>query len=59
MPREDSKRSTLFVEDDGVTAIEYALIAGLIAVAIVAGAQILGTNLNGFFSRLAAFLGGL
>lgn len=41
-------------EEDGVTAIEYGLIAALIAVAIVVGANLLGTNLNGIFTRLAA-----
>ena len=40
-------------EEDGVTAIEYGLIAALVAVAIVVGAGLLGTNLNGLFNRLA------
>ena len=40
-------------EEDGVTAIEYGLIAALVAVAIVVGAGALGTNLNGLFQRLA------
>lgn len=39
-------------EEDGVTAIEYGLIAALVAVAIVAGASLLGTSLNGLFTRL-------
>jgi pilus assembly protein Flp/PilA len=42
------------LEEDGVTAIEYGLIAALVAVAIVAGASALGTGLNGIFTRLAA-----
>lgn len=41
-------------EEDGVTAIEYGLIAALIAVAIVVGAAALGTALNGIFTRLGA-----
>jgi len=41
-------------EDDGAAAIEYGLIAALIAVAIIVGASLLGTNLNGIFTRLAA-----
>lgn len=41
-------------EEDGVTAIEYGLIAALVAVAIVAGASFLGTSLNGLFNRLGA-----
>jgi len=36
-------------EDDGATAIEYGLIAGLIAVAIVAILGTLGTNLSSLF----------
>ena len=39
-------------EEDGAAAIEYGLIAALIAVAIIAGASILGTQLNGLFTRL-------
>ena len=41
-------------EEDGVTAIEYGLIAALVAVAIVVGAGALGQGLNGLFTRLAA-----
>lgn len=40
-------------EEDGVTAIEYGLIAALVAVAIVVGAGALGTGLNNLFQRLA------
>ena len=35
-------------------AIEYGLIAALIAVAIIVGAGLLGTNLNALFNRLGA-----
>ena len=49
-----------FVKDEsGATAIEYGLIAGLIAVGIVVGATALGTDLNGLFNRLATKLNGL
>jgi pilus assembly protein Flp/PilA len=41
-------------EEDGVTAIEYGLIAALVAVAIVVGAGALGVALNGIFTRLGA-----
>jgi pilus assembly protein Flp/PilA len=40
-------------EEDGVTAIEYGLIAALVAVAIITGATLLGTNLNLLFSNIA------
>jgi pilus assembly protein Flp/PilA len=44
-----------FVRDeDGVTAIEYGLIAGLIALVILGSVQLLGTHLNTVFSNLAA-----
>ena len=40
-------------EDEGVTAIEYGLIAGLIAVAIIAGATLAGTKLDALFTAIA------
>ncbi len=40
-------------EEDGVTAIEYGLIAALIALAIVAGATALGGSLNSAFQWIA------
>ncbi|RIK99079.1 MAG: Flp family type IVb pilin [Burkholderiales bacterium] len=40
-------------DEEGVTAIEYGLIAALIAVAIIVGAQAVGTNLNGLFNYIA------
>ncbi|UXU89285.1 Flp family type IVb pilin [Burkholderia sp. S-53] len=43
-------------ENNGVTAIEYGLIAGLIAVAILAGASTIGTNLGNMFTNLGACL---
>lgn len=43
----------LLNNEDGVTAIEYALIAALVAVVIVGGATLLGTNLNTLFVNIA------
>ena len=43
---------TFLQEEDGAAAIEYGLIAALIAVAIIVGAGLLGTNLDGIFTRL-------
>lgn len=40
-------------EEDGVTAIEYGLLAALIAVAITVGANALGQNLNTLFQNIA------
>jgi len=43
-----------FVQDEaGATAIEYGLIASLVAVAIIAGATALGTSLNSTFNAIA------
>ncbi len=40
-------------DESGATAIEYGLIATLVAVAIIAGAMALGTRLNEVFNGLA------
>lgn len=40
--------------EGGATAIEYALIASLIAVVIVVGAQRLGENISGKFNEIAS-----
>lgn len=41
-------------DEEGVTAIEYGLLAALIAVVIIVGAGLLGTNLNTLFGKIAA-----
>ncbi|WP_296225385.1 Flp family type IVb pilin [Ralstonia sp. UBA689] len=47
-----------FVRDeDGVTAIEYGLIAALIAVVIIASVNAVGKNLSTVFSYIATELG--
>ena len=38
---------------EGVTALEYALIAALIAVVIIGGVSLLGTNVSQVFSTVA------
>lgn len=43
-------------EEDGVTAIEYGLIAALIAVAIITAVTLVGTKLNTTFNRIATAL---
>lgn len=46
-----------FVRDEeGVTAIEYGLIASLVALAIIVGAGLLGTKLNDMFTFIAGKL---
>lgn len=43
-------------EEDGVTAIEYGLIAALIAVVIIAAVTIVGTQLNKTFTAVGTKL---
>ncbi len=46
-----------FVSDEnGATAIEYAMIAGLVSIVIVAGVTQIGSTLSGFFQNLAAYV---
>jgi pilus assembly protein Flp/PilA len=52
-----SKLFANFVKDEsGATAIEYGLIAALIALAIVVGATALGNALNKQFSNISTEL---
>jgi pilus assembly protein Flp/PilA len=39
-------------EEEGVAAIEYGLLAGLIAVMIIAGATLAGTSLKTIFTNI-------
>lgn len=43
-------------DEEGVTAIEYGLIAALIAVVIIAGATLVGDNLNNLFTGISGCL---
>ena len=46
-----------FISDEsGATAIEYGLIAAGIAVAIIAAVGLLGTSLEGMFTKVGAAL---
>jgi len=45
--------STIFKNDSGVTAIEYGLIAALIAVVIIGAVSTLGTDLTSVFNSVA------
>lgn len=47
---------TFLKEEDGVAAIEYGLLAGLIAVGIIVAATALGTGLSGLFNAIATKL---
>lgn len=52
-----NKMRSFLQEEDGVTAIEYGLIAALIAVVIIAAVDLVGTNLDLTFDKVATELG--
>ena len=52
-----SRIQTFAQDEAGATAIEYGLIAGLIAVAIIAALTTLGGNLGTMFSNVATTIG--
>jgi pilus assembly protein Flp/PilA len=45
--------TSLMADRKGVTALEYGLIASLVAVVIIAGVTLLGTNINATFNAVA------
>ena len=47
---------TIRADKKGVTALEYGLIASLIAVAIITAVTAVGTGLNGTFAAVSAKL---
>lgn len=50
------KTKAFVIEKEGATAIEYAVIAGLIAVVIMVGAKALGKDLNDLFTSIGTSL---
>ena len=42
-----------FKDEEGVTAIEYSLIAALIAVAIITAVELVGTNVEATFKAVS------
>ena len=46
-------------DEEGVTAIEYGLIAALIAVAIILAVTATGTSLKNIFFKISGALGGV
>ena len=45
-------------DEDGVTAIEYGLIAALVGVAMAGAAKVLGTEVKDTFNAVVTALGG-
>ena len=52
------KLMNLIKDEEGVTAIEYGLIAALIAVVIIGAVTLVGTNLSGKFNEVATAVSG-
>ena len=52
------KFMNLFTREEGVTAPEYALIAALVAVVIIAAVTLLGQNVQAAFNAIANAIGG-
>jgi pilus assembly protein Flp/PilA len=51
------KKTRPFVRDEhGATAIEYALMASLIAIAIITGLSGIGSKLSSYFSEVSSAL---
>lgn len=48
--------TSLIHNEDGVTAIEYGLIAALIGIAAIVGITAVGTDLQALFTKIAAAL---
>ncbi len=56
MDRMRSALMALRADRSGATAIEYALVAGLISISIVFWAAMIGTSVSGFFTSIASGL---
>ena len=46
-------KTVMATPDEGATAVEYGLMVGLIAAAIIVTVGLLGTNLNGLFDMVS------
>jgi pilus assembly protein Flp/PilA len=53
-----AKMQSIAIQDRGATAVEYALLVGLIAVAIITAVTLLGTELNGLFTEVKTAISG-
>ena len=44
-------------DEEGASAVEYGLLAALIAAAIIAAVALLGTNISNTFNKIASSIG--
>ena len=56
--RNTEKIKRFFKDEEGVTAIEYGLIAALIALVIIGAVALVGTNLSKVFASVAQTITG-
>lgn len=53
MDKPEPSLSNLWRDETGATAIEYALVAALISVVVIAGASALGVNIGAVFDSIS------
>jgi pilus assembly protein Flp/PilA len=53
------KVRNFFKDDSGATIVEYGLLVTFIAMAVIAGITLLGTNLSAMFNSVAPQIHGL
>ncbi len=51
-----AKITDFFLSDDGTTAIEYVVIASVVALALATAAPVLGAKVRGFYTAMATSL---
>lgn len=56
MSKITSDVKTFLADQNGVTAIEYGLIAALVGIALMAGATVLGGKLSDSFTYIAGLM---
>lgn len=54
-----TKLARFFREEEGISSLEYALLAVVVALVIWVGAQAFGTSLSDLFNRIATALDGV
>jgi pilus assembly protein Flp/PilA len=52
-----SKAQRFLISEDGPTAVEYAVLIGLIVIGIVAAVSALASSISGTFSSVSSTLG--
>ena len=53
------KLMRFFKDEDGATAVEYAIMVGLIAAVIVVAVRLIGTNANQTFQAVGSAISGI